>query len=152
MLVNNDKPEFNSSLINYTLAADPASIYIPCILMELDSAGDEPFQMGGTNSIHPTFKFTIMGTTQQYVDRVADLFISQEKKALCLVNAENWPLFMGTAGISSSYSYLNTVNRKIQIATLESVKYNRFLDRSELQKQPQVFAGIVRIEIFAVRN
>lgn len=149
--VNNTKFETNSKVNNVPFAASPNEIYLPAILIELDSATERGFQLGGTHETLPNFKLTLLSTNQTQIDGLASLICFQSTESFPIVSANSGPKFDFYNDLTQNYSFYEWVRLSQNLAFLKSVKYNRFYDAKSENIEPSLFGGIINAEISAIR-
>lgn len=141
----------NSQIYPTGVPASPEEIFLPVIIMEQENNTDQPFQFGGPNTASPTYKFTILAEKQFQVEQAADLFVALRGKSFSIVSTAEGPRFNAMGDLNENYSFYNWRLKSTNLGTFEDITYQRIPDDRAAGTKPEVFAGMVRMNIFAMR-
>lgn len=141
----------NSSIFTSGVPATPYVTYFPAIFMYLDSDSERGFQLGGTHESLPYFNFNILSEDLQQIEDIADVFQSVSTTSFPVVSATDGPKFNSVGDITENYSFYEWFKKSSNFAYIKSVKYNRFSESKKEEHQPKIYAGIVNVEISAIR-
>lgn len=149
--VSSNKYVPNSRVYINPFPATPDTVYLPAMFIEIEYATEDGFEFGGPHNSQPQYKITLLSDTQTQVEQIASVLCNESTRSVNIVAAHLGPQFDLYGDLSTPYSFYQWCGQNNNFAYLKSVKYSRLFFRSDDGKEPELFGGVVNIDISAIR-
>ncbi len=148
---NKAKYVINSDVFTEVFPAQPDVIYLPALIIEVDTTSEVGFQFGGTHDTQPSIKISLVGDNQAQIEAIACVISSQSTRSFPIVAANNGPKFNYFYDLTENYAYCPWFSSSSNFGYIKSVKYNRNFDFKTEKADPSLYGGNVIIDISAIR-
>lgn len=141
----------NSITFGVPFPASPDTISLPALLVEIDNATEVPFQFGGTHSALPNFTVSIVSDNLSQVESIASVICNEATRSFPISSFGSAPKFDFYNNLTENYSYSVWASGTQNLGYIKSVNYSRVFNSSATKEDPTLFAGVITLEISAIR-